>query len=215
MITLFNANFDEFDSAKNGGSLTTQIESGVAHSFIKAVRAYSAEFGGERWFKFFIKSDIDIINVGVDIAKPTLSESEEVYIGLSDAEYESDIDKDNFRIYGGFYVDSVDKANRKITADRDVSEFIKEKDIVTFYDGDINRITAMKVDSVDGNEIVFKEWSDREINTGYSGCSTIFFDSLDKDTLQPIWLKQVIPAYTKPMENPLDEFILNIWYEIK
>jgi len=158
---------------------------------------------------------IDIINVGVDIAKPTLSESEEVYIGLSDAEYESDIDKDNFRIYGGFYVESVDKANRKVTADRDVSEFVKEKDIVTFYDSDINRITAMEVESVSGADIVFKKWSDKTIEVGYSGCSTIFFKDLNKDTLQPIWLKQIIPAYTKPMENPLDEFVINIWYEIK
>jgi len=215
MITFFNANFDEFDATKNGGDATTQIESGVAHSFIKAVRAYTAEFGGERWFKFFIKSDIDIVNIGVDIAKPTLSDSEEVYIGLSNANYESEIDKDNFRAYGGFYVVGVDEANKKITADRDVSEFVKADDIVTFYDSDINRITAMKVDSVDGADITFKEWSDKTINVGYSGCSTLFFNSLDKDILQPIWLKQVIPAYTDTMEDPLNEFIINIWYDVK
>jgi len=215
MITFYNANFDEFDATKNGGDATTQIESGVAHSFIKAVRPYTAEFGGERWFKFFIKSDVDIISVGVDIAKPTLSNTEEVYIGLDDANYENDIDKDNFRAYGGFYVSGVDEANKKITADRDVSSFIKTDDIVTFYDADINRITAMKVDSVDGSDITFKEWSDKTIQVGYSASSTLFLDSLDKDTLQPIWLKQVIPAYTDTMEDPLDEFIINVWYDPK
>jgi hypothetical protein len=74
MITFWNATYDGFDDTKNGGDITTQIESGVSESFIKRVRPYTAEFGGERWFKFFIKSDIDIITIGVDIAKPTTSE---------------------------------------------------------------------------------------------------------------------------------------------
>jgi hypothetical protein len=224
MITFWNATYNEFDDTKNGGDITTQIESGVAESFIKRVRPYTAEFGGERWFKFFIKSDIDIITIGVDIAKPTTSEKEEVYIGLgldsdgNPANYESDIDKTNFRGYGGFIVNDVDIDNKTIITDRDLSNFVKSEDIITFYDGDLNRIIALKVDKLDDNDstkIIVTEWGDKQVVAGYTGASSLYVDSLGAGATQAIWLKQVIPSHTTTMEDPLDEFDFNVWYDPK
>jgi len=218
VITLFKSNYDEFDSTKNGGDITdTQIESGVLHSFIPHVRPFMAENGGERWFKFYIKTDKDIITVGIDIAKPSVSPTEEVFIAKaqSDEEVENDLNKDNMRIYGGFEVVAVESADRQITADRDVSGFVKVDDIVTFYDTNANRITMMKVESVDADKITFKKWTDKTIKNGYTGSSTVFFDAINANSHVGLWLKQVVAPYTEAMEDPADEFILNIWYENK
>ena len=216
MIKLYRSNYDEFDPDNNGGDITDfEIESGVKNSFLLRVRPHQAEFGAVRWFKFYVYSDIDIITIGVDLAVPTTSPKEEVYIGLDSGNYESDVDKDNFRSYGGFFVTDVDSDNIKITADRDVSDFVKADDVVTFYDTDLNRIIALEVDSVDSDKITFKKWGNKEVKVGFSGCSTLYIDSIDKDTPQAIWLKQVIPDYTDAMEDPLDEFRLNIWYDPK
>jgi len=160
-IKLYRSTYDEFDPTNNGGDITdTQIESGVLHSFIPKVRPRMAEAGGERWFKFFVKTDTDIVSIGIDIAKYTTSPSEEVYFALetkSDhSDVEDDLNKDDIRLYGGFLVKSVDKDKLKITADRDVSDFVKADDWVTFYDSDINRITSMQVDSVDNDKYLFK-----------------------------------------------------------
>ena len=103
----------------------------------------------------------------------------------------------------------------KITADRDVSDFVKANDWVTFYDSDINRITSMQVDSVDNDTITFKQWSDKSILENYTASSSILVDSLNKDEYIGIWIKQVVEAYTEAMENPADEFVFNCWYDIK
>ena len=218
MITLFKSNYDEFDPTKNGGDITdTQIESGVLHSFIPWIRPFMAEAGGERWFKFYVKTDKDIITVGVDIAKPSVSPTEEVFIAKaqSDEEVESDLDKENIRLYGGFVVNSVDSSNKQITADRDVSGFVKTDDFVTFYDTDTNRVTMMEVESVDADKITFKKWTDKTIKTGYTGSSTAFFEQIYENSHIGLWLKQVVAPYTEAMEAPADEFKLNIWYENK
>ena len=217
-IKLYRSNYDEFDSTKNGGDITdTQIESGVLHSFIPHVRPFMAENGGERWFKFYIKSDVDIVTVGVDIAKPSVSPTEDVFIAKaqSNEEVENDLDKDNIRLYGGFVVNSVDSSNKQITADRDVSGFVKTDDFVTFYDTDTNRVTMMEVENVDADKITFKKWTDKTIKTGYTGSSTIFFDEIKANSQVGLWLKQVVAPYTDAMEDPADEFKLNIWYENK
>ena len=218
MITFYRSNYDEFEPDNNGGDITDiVIESGVAHSFIPRVRPSTAELGGERYFKFYIKTDIDIVSIGIDVAKYTDSETEEIYLTLANSndEVESDLDKDNLRLYGGFRVISVDEDNLQITADRDVSEFVKADDNVTFYDSEYKRKTAMIVKSVDTDKITFKKWSDITINTGDFASSTLLIDSLDKDEYIGIWIKQVIPAYTKAMEDPLDNFVINVWYDKK
>jgi len=221
-ITFWRSNYDEFDDTKNGGDITsTQIESGVANSLLLAVRPRIAEVGGERWFKFFIKTDIDILTIGIDIAKYTSSPTEEVYFALetkSDhSDVESDLDKDNIRLYGGFSVTDVDADNKQITVDRDVSAFVKADDWVTFYDSDFNRVTGMFVDSVsdDGLTITFKLWTDKTITAGMTGSSSIYISSLNADDYVGIWVKETIEAYTEPMEDPLNEFVINIWYDIK
>jgi len=215
MIKFYRSTYDEFDDTVNGGDITTtEIETGVLHSFIPHVRPYTAETGGERWFKFYAKTDEDIITVGIDIAKTTISPTEEVYIGKagSNSEVEHDLDKSNFRLYGGFIITNVDSTNKQITADRDVSDFVKIDDRVTFYNND-DRITMMEVENVDTNKITFKIWTDKTIDVGYNGCSTVFFDEITDYV--GLWLKQVVGAYTEAMEEPTDEFRLNIWYERK
>jgi len=222
MITFWQSNYDEFNQDLNGGDITdNQIESGVANSIIPAVRPRTAEVGGERWFKFFIKTDIDIITIGLDVAKYTSSPTEEVYFSLetkSDhSDTESDLDKDSMRIYGGFNVESVDKDNKQITSDRDVSSFIKADDWVTFYDSDFNRITGMFVDSVsdDGLTITFKLWSDKDITEGMTASSSLYLQKLNADNYVGVWIKEVISPYTEAMEDPLNEFNVNIWYDEK
>ena len=218
MIKLYRSNYDEFNPDKNGGDITDiVIESGVLHSFIPRIRPRMAEVGGERWFKFFVKTDKDIINLGIDVAKYTKSEDEEIYITLEDNhdEVESDIDKDNIRLFGGFLVKEVDKDNLQITADRDVSDFVKAGDWVTFYDNDVSRVTAMEVENVDNDKITFKNWSDKTILSGYTASSTILIDSLNKDEYIGIWIKQVVNPYAKAMENPADSFIINCWYDLR
>jgi hypothetical protein len=218
MLKFYRSNYDEFDPDNNGGDITDEeIESAVAHSFIPRVRPRMAELGGDRYFKFYIKTDIDIVTIGLDVAKFTDSETEEIYLTLANSndEVESDLDKDNLRLYGGFKVTDIDEDNLQITADRDVSDFVKADDNVTFYDSTSKRKTAMIVDSVDTNKITFKEWSDVSVNIGDYGSSTAYINSLDKDEYIGIWIKQVVPAYTKAMEDPLDSFVINIWYDKK
>ena len=218
MLKFYRSNYDEFDPDSNGGDITDiEIESDVAHSFIPRVRPRMAELGGERYFKFYIKTDIDIITVGIDVAKYTDSDTEEIYLSFAESndEVESDLDKDNLRLYGGFKVTDIDEDNLQITADRDVSEFVKADDNVTFYDSVSKRKTAMIVDDVDTDKITFKEWSDVSVNIGDYGSSTAYIDSLDKDEYIGIWIKQVVPAYTEAMEDPFDSFNLNVWYDKK
>ena len=221
-ITFWRSNYDEFDPTKNGGDITnTQIESGVANSMLLPVRPRTAEVGGQRWFKFFIKTDIDILTIGIDVAKYTDSPTEEVYFGLETkadhSDVEADLDKDNFRIYGGFKIESVDSANKQITVDRDVSEFVKAGDWVTFYDSSQNRVTGMFVGSVsdDGKTITFKLWTDKEITAGMTGSSTIYLTTLNANDYVGIWIREDIAPYTEAMEDPLNSFVCNVWYDEK
>ena len=221
-ITFWRSTYNEFDDTKNGGDITnTQIESGVANSMILPVRPREAEVGAERWFKFFVKTDTDILTIGIDVAKYTDSPTEEVYFGLetkSDhSDVESDLDKDNFRVFGGFKVESVDADNKQVTTDRDVNEFVKADDWVTFYDGSNNRVTGMYVDSVsdDGKTITFKLWTDKTIDDTMTASSSIYVTTLNADDYVGIWIKEEIEAYTKRMEDPLNSFICNVWYDEK
>ena len=221
-ITFFRSTYNEFNATSNGGDITsTQIESGVANSLLLPIRPRMAEIGGERWFKFFVKTDINILTIGIDIAKYTSSPTEEVYFALetkSDhSDTEADLDKDNIRLYGGFQVTSVDKDNKQIGTDRDVSGFVKANDWVTFYDNDFNRVTSMQVDSVsdDGLTITFKLWTDKDIIAGMTASSSIYLTTLNANDYVGIWVKEVINPYTAAMEDPLNEFIINVWYDIK
>ena len=221
-ITFYRSTYDEFNANNNGGDITDiQIESGVANSLLLAVRPRIAEVGGERWFKFFVKTALDIVTIGIDIAKYTSCPTEEVFFALetkSDhSDTEADLDKDNIRLYGSFQVTSVDIDNKQIGVDRDVSGFVKAGDWITFYDSDFNRVTGMFVDSVsdDGKTITFKRWTDKDITADMSGCSSIYLTSLNADDYIGIWIKETIEAYTEPMEDPLNEFIVNVWYDIK
>jgi len=216
MIKLYRSNYDEFNPDNNGGDRTNiRIESGVANSFIPRVRPRQAEKGATRWFKFYITTTQDIVTIGVDVAKFTDSPTEEIYISDDTSDYESDIDKDNIRLYGGFKVNDVDIDNKQITADRSVADFVKNDDTITFYDKDNNRIIALEVDSVDNDKITFKKWGDRAVTTDYWGSSTIYFDTLNSDEDKQIWIKQTIKEFTEAMENPLDSFVVNIWYDYK
>lgn len=217
MIKFYKSNYDEFDSSVNGGAITsTQIETGVLHSMIPRVRPRIAETGGDRWFKMFMSSDEDILSIGVDIAKVSDSPSEEIYLSFASSDdVEDDIDKDNARIFGGFVIDSLDETNKKITADREVTNFVTGGDFVTFYDGNLVRLTALEVDSINENEIVVKEWGNVSLNAGNTASSTLLFDSIDKDANVAVWIKQEIKPFTEAMEEPADSFSLNIWYDIK
>ena len=213
-IKLYRSTYDEFDPTNNGGDITDNlIESGVLHSFMPRVRPRMAEIGGERWFKFFVKADVDIVSIGIDIAKYTKSEDEEIYIALENNhnEVESDIDKDNIRLFGGFRVVDIDKDNKQITADRDVSDFVKAGDYVTFYNKSNNRIISLKVDSVDEDKITFKILKDIEI--GYLASSSLFVENINKDEYIGIWLKQTIKEYSQGIDP--NSCILNIWYDKK
>jgi hypothetical protein len=217
MLTLYKSNIDEFNPEANGGEITDEvIESGVIENVIPNVRPFTAESGGERWFKFFIKAEVDLITIGIDIARVTDSESEEVFLALGgESDVESELDKENIRVYGGFVVESVDLDNIKVIADRDVSEFVKVDDLVTFYDSDINRIVALKVKEVNENEITFESFGDKEIKAGFSGSSTLFIDKLNAGEAKGIWIKNIIAPFTKAMEEPPNSFILNVWYDVK
>ncbi len=221
-ITFWRSNYDEFDATKNGGDITgTQIESGVANSMILPVRPREAEVGGQRWFKFFIKTDTDILTIGIDVAKYTDSPTEEIYFGLETkvdhSDVEADLDKDNFRVYGGFKIESVDADNKQITADRDVSDFVKADDWVTIYDSSQSRVTGMYADSVsdDGKTITFKLWTDKTIDNTMTGSSSIYLTTLNANDYVGIWMKEVIQPYTEPMEDPLNSFVCNVWYDEK
>ena len=220
-ITLYRSTYDEPTPDNNGGDITTvQIESGVIHSFIPPVRPRQAEIGAERWFKFFVSSDIDIITIGIDIAKYTSSPKEEIYFALetkSDhSDVESDLDKDNIRLFGGFHVDSFDASNLTITSDRDVNNFLKADDNVTFYDATFVRLTSMMVDSVsnDGLTITVKQWSNIDITNVVSGTSSVYVDELDS-TYVGVWVKEVVPAFTQVMEITPNTFNVNVWYDAK
>ena len=132
-----------------------------------------------------------------------------------ESEVESELDKENIRIYGGFVVESVDLDNIKVIADRNVSEFVKADDIVMFYDSDINRIVALKVKEVNENELTFESFGDKEIKAGFSGSSTLFIDELDTGEAQGVWIKNIIAPYTEAMEDPPNSFILNVWFDVK
>ncbi|MEO1953537.1 MAG: hypothetical protein ABGW74_02415 [Campylobacterales bacterium] len=127
-IEFYKSTVDEWDSSVNGGDITEDlIESGVAHSLMLPVRPATAENGGGRWFKYFAKATVDTITLGFDVGKFSTSPTENVYLSLagSNEEVESDLDKPNVRLYGGFTAVEYDADNKKVTADRDVSDFVK------------------------------------------------------------------------------------------
>ena len=213
----YNSTRDEFDSSLNGGAMTDElIESEVAHSFMLPVRPMTAEAGGERWFKFYIKATVDTITLGVNIAKTSSSPTEEVYICLAtdDDEVEDDVDKENIRLFGGFIAESYDKDDKKVIANIDVSTFVKADDKVTFFDSENLKVTSWIVDSVDAKEIIFKDVNDDDV-TGLYASSTIEIDELSTDEHIGFWIKQEIASLTEPMEDPLNRYILGTWYDLK
>ena len=214
-ITFYKSTINEFDTTLNGGDKTEIIESGVLNNLLPDVRAYTAEFGGERWFKFFIQAGADLINIGVDIAIPTISSSEEVLLALASSveEVESDLNKENIRLYGSFKVNSYDAAAKKVTDDRDVSEFVKAGDVVTFYDGnEIKKIVSWIVGEVNKDEITFSSSNITNVSSLYAS-STIMLDKLNSGEYRGFWLKQIIEPYTQAMDADL--FFINVWYELK
>ncbi len=209
---------DEFDPSNNGDDIDTDalIESGVLNNLLLPVRPYTAEIGGERYFKFFIKATVDVLTLGLDVASFTTSPTEEIYLfeAGSNTELESDLDKSNLRLYGGFLVTAYDKDNKKVTADRDVSKFVKADDKITFYKEDNTKLVTWEVENINGSEITFKTVSDDDVSN-LKASSTIFLDALNKDEYKGFWVKEMVPPFTEPMEDPANEFILNIWYDLK
>ena len=106
MITFYNTNYNEFDPTKNGGGMVRAINNDLKHELIKRVRPNTAENGGIRWFKFFIRPKTKVLNVGVNLIKFTDSPTEEVYLSDSVANFESELD--NPRLFGVFEVVDVD-----------------------------------------------------------------------------------------------------------
>lgn len=212
-MTLYRSRYDLYNPQNNGGAITdTVIESGVAHSFVPPVSAMMAERGGERWLKFFLKTEESVRNVGVCIARPGASATEEVCLAVGgETEVESDLDKQNVRLYGGFVVDSFDAAQKRVTADRDVSGFVLPGDPVTFYKEDLTRMTTLEVQSVDGPSVTFADFID--LTGAKTAASTIVLDAIAAGAAQGFWLRQIVGAHTEPMESPPDSFVLGIWYE--
>jgi hypothetical protein len=205
MITFYNTNYNEFDPTKNGGGMVRAINNDLKHELIKRVRPNTAENGGIRWFKFFIRPKTKVLNVGVNLIKFTDSPTEEVYLSDSVANFESELD--NPRLFGVFEVVDVD--DKVITANKDVSEFVKVDDIVTFFN-DERRVVFIKVEKVDNNKITLQRKS-KLLKVGLIGSSTIFFDELDDK--KGLWIKQVIEADTEAMEYPLNNVKLNIYFD--
>ena len=221
-ITFFRSTYKEFDPTTNGGDITTtQIESGVLNSMILPVRPREAEIGDERWFKFFVKTDVDILTIGIDMAKYTDSPTEEIYFGLETkadhSDVESDLDKSNFRVYGGFKIETVDSSNKQITVDRNVTDFVKANDWVTIYDNAQNRVTGMYVNTIssDGKTLTFKLWTDKTIDNTMTGSSSIYLTTLNANDYVGIWMKEVIKPYTEAMETTPNSFVCNVWYDKK
>ena len=216
-IEFYKSTVDEWDESVNGGDITDAlIESGVAHSLMLPVRPATAENGGERWFKYYAKATVDTITLGFDVGKFSISPTENVYLSLagSNEEVESDLDKPNVRVYGGFLVSSYDADNKVVTADRDVSDFVKTDDRVTFYDADGAKLTSWEVESVDATDITFKDTNDDDV-AGLKASSTMERDTLNTDEYVGFWVKEVIGNFTAPMEDPLNEFVLAVWYDVK
>jgi len=216
-LEFYKSTINEFDPLKNGGEITTDfIESGVLNNLLLDVRPQTAESGGKRWFKFYARASVDILSVGIDISKVTDSQSEEVYLAVagSNEELESDLDKANMRVYGGFIVASYDADTKTATADRELTEFVKVDDKVTFYDGSFLKVVTFEVESIDGFSVVFKNVNNTDI-TDLKASSTIILDSINSQGYIGLWIKQVIPPFTTPMENPLNSFSIGAWYDIK
>ena len=206
----------DFNADENGGDIDTDsfIDDGVAHSFISRVRPKLVENGGDRYRKFYIKAVSSIIDIGVSISTPSICATEEVlfFKAQSNDELESDIDKDNIRFYGGFEITGID--GKKITADRDVSLFIKVDDFVTFfYRGSKEKIYTAKVAEVDVDEVTFSSLGSKDISTGYFCGSTIEINSMNTDDNHGFWIKQTIDEWTEPMEEPLDSFCVTTHYD--
>ncbi len=208
----------EFDPTQNGDDIDTNalIETGVLNNLLLALRPHMAEVGGDRYFKFFVKATVDTLTLGLDVASFTTSPTEEVYLfeAGSNAELESDLDKSSLRLYGGFLVTTYDKDNKKVTCDRDVSDFVKADDLVTFYNADNTKLVSWSVDTVSTTDITFTDVSDDDVSN-LKGSSTIQIDSLDTDAYKGFWVKETCSSFTKAMEDPANEFILNIWYDLK
>jgi len=209
---------DEWDADNNGGDITDAlIESGVANALMLDVRPATAENGGTRYFKYFVKATVDTITLGFDIGRFTDSVAEEVYLfkAGSNDEVESDLDKDNLRLYGGFLVTNYDADNKKVTADRDVSDFVKADDKVTFYDDNKTKITSWEVDSVDGADITFKDTNDDDVSDCLAS-SSITIDELDTDDYTGFWIKEVIPPFSTGKDgDEFNSFETNVWYDVK
>jgi hypothetical protein len=110
-------------------------------------------------------------------------------------------------------VNSYDAAAKKVTADRDVSEFVKAGDVVTFYDGnEIKKIVSWIVGEVNKDEITFSSSNITNVSSLYAS-STIMLDKLNSGEYRGFWLKQIIEPYTQAMDADL--FFINVWYELK
>ena len=213
MITFYKSVYNGADPSLNGGGITEEIaESGVVNSLVPQARAIDCELGRTRWIKFFAKTDIDIVNVGFCIAKPSQSQNEEVYLAFgTKTDYESDIDKVNIRIYGAFAINAIDSSQKLVVADRDVSNFVKANDLVTFFDSFLNRIIALRVAEVDAENIYLQNFTD--ISNAAYGASVVFLESLAAADYIGLWLKQEIYPHIVSLDSQLNSFVLSAWWE--
>jgi len=214
-ITLYQpANIDMTNPSTNGGAISNAvIEDGVLNNLFPDILAIALEFGDERWVKFFLKTTTDLSVLGICLGLSSFDNGDLVYLASGGAtETEADLDKANMRFYGAFNVSNYDAANKKVTADRDVSEFVKIDDLVTFYDSDSNRVIAYEVQNINSNEIIFKNVNSEVDISNCSGHSTIFYEALTANTELGFWIKEVIEPYILP--NDISVFFnCLIWYE--
>ena len=209
-MEFYKTEFNKFDGAKNGGSITRQVTSGVLEDLIPKVTPYEAELGNTRFIKFFVKHFKEVEILGIDIMNNTTSLDDEMmlFIGGSEDEVENDLDKDNIRIYKDFLVDDYDESTKTLKANVDVSEFVKVDDLVTFYK-DGRKFFSSFVKTVDEKTVELEEVKAGANIEGLKGCSTIYKN--DSDTLI-VWVKHTIKSYAKPMEFPPNRVDFNVWY---
>jgi len=204
-------------SADNGGTIgTEEIVSGTLNNLLDDVTGAEAEVGVTKHYKFFVKNtnaSDDASTVTISLASFTDGgDNVKIFPGTSD---DTTDNFDDSKLFGVAHATGeLDRGTKvipiEVENDMDPTTLFASGDRIVFADSSTYaKIVSATVASVSSGAITVNEDipADIVLDDSYIG-NAIEVATLASGASVGVWIKQSVPAYTQPMEDPADRFVV-------
>ncbi|RLC81298.1 MAG: hypothetical protein DRI61_04150 [Chloroflexi bacterium] len=206
----------------DGGAISTdEIVSGQMNNLFPNVSASDAEAGLTTYRKFFVKNDHasdTAYNAKIGMTAWTPGDDYVAIFPGTDNDTASDFDDST--LYGvSLATSELDRGTRTITCStdsgQDLQDLFRVGDTILFVDpGSGGKLATATIASLDNDSITINEDIPDSITLDGSRIANVLIigDMAPGDSFA-VWAKRVVPAYSRPYEDPSDYFSVTTYFD--